>query len=236
MENKELEQAAKEFLAKSSPNYEYQGKNWEYVKNYTFTDVLGFTQSLLDTGKLMTDKDHTRYLDEHKAEINTSALCCAVADVEQAYDLKISILEADNAQMQELISLQRKRIEQLEGSNTPQSGEVKSKIECLYDVKFHGNHSERLFEAMEMFANQFKTPAYDLLLASYNNLKEQNNKLAMENNRLMSGQKVVTDQDIVDKAFELEKEWSESGEMLKSTLRLQFCKIGQWVRDQLNKQ
>ena len=39
-----------------------------------------------------------------------------------------------------------------------------------------------------------KKPAYDLLLASYNDLKAENNKQALEINRLMSGQKVISDE------------------------------------------
>lgn len=79
--------------------------------------------------------------------------------------------------------------------------------------------------AAEMYANQFKHPAYDLLLASYNTLKAEDNKKAMEINRLMSG-RTLTDEEIEVKAEYYATKYSPIQAAVLA---------GKWVRHQLNK-
>jgi len=90
-------------------------------------------------------------------------------------------------------------------------------------------------QAAEMYADQHKHPGYDLLLASYNELKAENNKQALEINRLMSGQKVISDEEIIKG---MTKEFHKIGYdlWLLETFHEWSINTIKWYRDQLNKQ
>lgn len=72
---------------------------------------------LIEQGGFMTEEDYQRFRQEYKAEADLECLSCAVADAEEEHLKTIETLQADNDQTQELINLQRKRIEQIESEN-----------------------------------------------------------------------------------------------------------------------
>jgi hypothetical protein len=60
MNKEQIETAAKEFLAKTSPDYSYQGKKWKDIKNYTFNEVVNFLQSMIDKGEVVEAEKYER--------------------------------------------------------------------------------------------------------------------------------------------------------------------------------
>ena len=211
MENKELEQAAKDFCESIQIGDEFTVPCTEMGVGAKLSGkelLAKFAQYLLDTGEMVEAKEFD--------------------DLHVFYEKYRSLA--------------------LDKSNTPQSGEVKTMLDCLNEVSQNNGHgyvnwphacreadvlhlNDIPQKAGKMYANQFKTPAYDLLLASYNTLKAEDNKKALEINRLMSGQKVVSDKELDKKASEITEDMFNPNISKEAVL-----KMGVWVRDQLNKQ
>lgn len=85
----------------------------------------------------------------------------------------------------------------------------------------------------KMQLKQRKTK-YDLLLASYNTLKAEDNKKAMEINRLMSS--VEIPDDVIDKMYREDCKAVHGDLQFSAGYKMAVLRITKWLRDQLNKQ
>jgi len=222
MNKQELQIAAKEFCD---------------AKNYN-TFLVGFlkqfAQHLLDTGNMVENSKKCSgcqcYTALSNFETEDKCILCDVHRDEnerllRIYPHRIKELEKE---------VQHLRDNAFQPSNTPQSGEVKSAEEILSALDVtedpYGEdcyHKEEVMCAMKRFSDQFKHPAYDLLLASYNDLKAEDNKKALEINRLMSSQNAISDEEIEVKAEYYATKYSP----IQAAVL-----VGKLVRDQFKKQ
>jgi len=178
MSKEQLEQAAKEFC-----EAEGMGK-YAYLKSMDGF-MVKFAQSLIGSGKMVEASDLV---------------------VEKAYGTGMDSLFRNRISELEK-EVQKLRDNAFQPSNTPQSGEVKSLDKCTEQASLDTfGHSYFQCLAMldeddlqtliiniaEMYANQFKHPAYDLLLTSYNELKAENTNWISVNDSMPNvGDKVI---------------------------------------------
>lgn len=126
MNKAKIEQIAKEFCEAEGADYDQSV--FKYMPDGITDEVqlhewsANFLQSMIDRGDLISAEELTRFRDEYKGEADTSALCCAVADVEKEHDLSTYLLKSNIEVMEELINLQRERIKQFESKALSSAG------------------------------------------------------------------------------------------------------------------